>query len=135
MGQPLPEVTDAETAVLQRLWDHGPASVRRLRDALYPGGGPSEHATVHKLLERLEAKGYVQRERSDGLLVFQATVERDEVLGRQIEALLNKMGGGSLQPLLTNLVRGKRVSADELRELLALVEALERKKKAKRGRG
>jgi predicted transcriptional regulator len=135
MAQSLPEVTDAETAVLQRLWERGPASVRRLRDALYPGGGPSEHATVHKLLERLEVKGYVQRERSGGLLAFRAVVERDEVIGRQIEALLNKMGGGSLQPLLTNLVRGKRVSADDLRELLALVEDLEHKKKAKRGRG
>src|SRR5947209_19758349 len=99
------DVTDAEVAVLQRLWDAGPASVRRLRDALYPGGGPSEHATVHKLLERLEAKGYVQRERIGGLLVFRAIVERDEILGVQIDALPNKTGGGSLQPLLTDLVR------------------------------
>src|SRR6266567_2513865 len=96
------DVTDAEVAVLQRLWDAGPATVRRLRDALYPGGGPSEHATVHKLLERLETKGYVGRTRADGALVFTALVERDEVLGRQLEALLDKMGGGSLQPLLTN---------------------------------
>ena len=135
MGQPLPEVTDAESAVLQRSWDEGPASVRQLRDALYPGGGPSEHATVHKLLERLEIKGYVQRQRSRGTLAFRAVVQREEALGRQIEALLHKMGGGSLQPLLTSLVRGQRVSADQLRELLALVEDLERKKKAKRKRG
>jgi|SRR5262245_8482489 len=135
MRQPLPEVTDAEAAVLHRLWERGSASVRQLRDALYPGGGPSEHATVHKLLERLESKGYVQRERSAGALVFRSIVEREEVLGSRIETLLNKMGGGSLQPLLTSLVRVKRVSADELRELLALVEDLERKKKSKRERG
>src|SRR5262249_32195078 len=45
MDHPLPDVTDAEAAILQRLWDAGPATVRQLRDALYPGGGPSEHAT------------------------------------------------------------------------------------------
>jgi predicted transcriptional regulator len=134
MGHEFPDVTDAEVAVLQRLWDEGPATVRRLRDALYPGGGPSEHATVHKLLERLETKGYVGRKRADGALVFAALIERDEVLGQQLEALLDKMGGGSLQPLLTNLVRVKRVTADELRELLALVEKLDdEKKKSNRG--
>ncbi|HEV3236907.1 MAG TPA: BlaI/MecI/CopY family transcriptional regulator [Gemmataceae bacterium] len=134
MGHELPDVTDAEVAVLQRLWDAGPATVRRLRDALYPGGGPSEHATVHKLLERLETKGYVGRKRADGALVFDALIERDEVLGRQLEALLDRMGGGSLQPLLTNLVRVKRVTADELRELLALVETLGNEKKGKKDR-
>lgn len=135
MEPALPDVTDAEGAVLQRLWDAGPATVRQLRDTLYPGGGASEHATVHKLLERLEAKGYVGRARAGGALVFRALVERDAALGRQLEALLDKMCGGSLQPLLTNLVRVKRVTADELRELLALVEELERKKKPKRDRG
>ncbi|MFL5245872.1 MAG: BlaI/MecI/CopY family transcriptional regulator [Gemmataceae bacterium] len=135
MGHELPDVTDAEVAVLQRLWDAGPATVRRLRDALYPGGGASEHATVHKLLERLETKGYVGRKRKDGALVFVSLIGRDEVLGRQLEALLDRMGGGSLQPLLTNLVRVKRVTADELRELLALVETLEAAKKAKKDRG
>jgi BlaI family penicillinase repressor len=134
MGNEWPDVTDAEVAVLQRLWDAGPATVRLLRDALYPGGGPSEHATVHKLLERLEAKGYVGRKRANGALVFDAMIERDEVLGRQLEALLDKMGGGSLQPLLTNLVRVKRVTAEELRELLALVEELNGEKKVKKDR-
>ncbi|HMF12422.1 MAG TPA: BlaI/MecI/CopY family transcriptional regulator [Gemmataceae bacterium] len=134
MDHDLPDVTDAEAAVLQRLWDAGPATARRLRDALYPGGGPSEHATVHKLLDRLEAKGYVGRARVDGALLFRAVVERDQALGRKIAALLDKLAGGSLQPLLTNLVRVKRVTADDLRELLAFVEDLERKKKSKRDR-
>jgi predicted transcriptional regulator len=132
MDYALPDVTDAEAAVLQRLWDRGPATVRQLREVLYPAGGASAHATVHKLLERLDAKGYVGRKREDGTLVFRAVVARDEALGGQIEALLNKLAGGSLQPLLTNLVRVQRVTADELRELLTLVEDLERKKKSKR---
>jgi predicted transcriptional regulator len=135
MDHTLPDVTDAEAAVLQRLWDTGPATVRQLREALYPAGGASAHATVHKLLERLVAKGYVGRQREDGTLVFRAVVERDEALGGQIGALLNKLAGGSLQPLLTNLVRIQRVTSEELRELLMLVEELERKKKTKRERG
>ena len=32
------KVTDAELAVLQALWERGPATVRQLTDAVYPGG-------------------------------------------------------------------------------------------------
>src|SRR5207302_8013544 len=124
MDQTLPNVTDAEWSVLQLLWEKGPASVRRLTEVLYPKGGPSEYATVHKLLERLEAKGYVLRDRSGGVYVFRAAIDRDAVIGQQLETLVAKMCGGSLQPLLTNLVRAKHLKPAELRELLELVDRL-----------
>jgi predicted transcriptional regulator len=135
MARTLPNVTDAEWAVLQLLWDQGPATIRRLADVLYPKGGPSEYATVHKLLERLEGKGYVRRERRGGVYEVRAAVERDRVIGQQLEALVEKMCGGSLQPLLTNLVRARHLTAEELRELLDLVDSLAAKGKPKKERG
>ena len=135
MARTLPNVTDAEWAVLQLLWDQGPATIRRLADVLYPKGGPSEYATVHKLLERLEGKGYVRRERRGGVYEVRAAVERDRVIGQQLEALVEKMCGGSLQPLLTTLVRARHLTAEELRELLDLVDSLAAKGKPKKERG
>jgi BlaI family penicillinase repressor len=132
MARTSPHITDAEWAVLELLWDQDQLSVRQLMDVLYPKGGASEYATVHKLLERLEAKKYVQRQRVGGVFLFQAAVPRDEVVGRQLEALVDKMCGGSLQPLLTNLIRVKRLTAQELRDLLALVDSLDRKDKKKK---
>src|SRR5438445_13464591 len=114
MGRSLPKVTDTEWSVLQLLWDRGPCTVRQLADVLYPKGGPSEYATVHKLLGRLEAKGYIRRGREGGANVVRAAIERDEAVGRQLEALAHKTSGGSLQVLLTNLVRAKRLSAEGL---------------------
>src|SRR5690242_13526232 len=133
MGRTFPDITDAEWAVLQQLWGQGPAMIRRLADVLYPKGGASEYATVHRLLERLEAKGYVRRERQAGGYVFRAALDRDQVLGRQLETLVEKMCGGSLRPLLSNLVRVKRLNPEELRELLALVESLDPKPKPNGG--
>jgi BlaI family transcriptional regulator, penicillinase repressor len=129
MGRNLPHIPDAELAVLQLLWQRGPSPVRQLADALYPGGGPSEYATAHRLLERLEAKGYVGRDKAAGVYVFRAALDREAVLGQQLEALVERMGGGSLQPLLSTLVKSKRLTAAELRELLALVEKPPRPKK------
>jgi predicted transcriptional regulator len=135
MGSNPPHVTDAEWPVLELLWERGPATVRQLTDVLYPRGGPSEYATVHKFLERLEAKDLVRRDRTGGVQVFRAAVDRDDLIGRQLEALVEKMCGGSLQPLLTNLIRVKRLTPAELRELLALVDILDPKSRRKKDRG
>jgi predicted transcriptional regulator len=125
MGRTLPTITDAEWAVLQLLWERGPSTVRQLTDVLYPRGGASEFATVHRLLERLETKDHVRRERGGTAFVFHPVRPRDDVVGQQLEVLLDKLCGGSLQPLLSNLVRNRRLSADELRDLLALVDEAE----------
>ena len=127
-------VTDAEWSLLDVLWNQGPATVRHLTEVLYPSGGASEHGTVYKLLERLEAKGCVKRDRSGGVYEFRPAVARDDVIGRELEALVEKMCGGSLQPLLSNLVRVKRLTPAELRELLAMVDSLDPKSKPKKDR-
>jgi predicted transcriptional regulator len=129
------DVTDTELALLQQLWEHGPATVRQLTDALYPGGRASHVATVYKLLERLEAKDCVRRERRDGTYLFRAAIGRDDVIGRRLEDLVEKLCGGSLQPLLSHLVRVKRLTAEELQELLALVDELDAQAKRKSKRG
>jgi BlaI family transcriptional regulator, penicillinase repressor len=118
------KVPAAELAVLQVLWERGPATVRQLSDAVYPGGGSAQYGTVHKLLERLESKNYVKRERRGRKHLFLPTVGRDELLGRELEALVDKMCGGSLQPLLSHLIRVKGLTPEELHELLVLIEKL-----------
>src|SRR5262245_35866901 len=128
------KVTDAELAVLQLLWDQGAASVRQLTDALYPGGGASEYGTVHKLLERLEGKGCVRRKRGEGAYLYQPAIGRDELIGRELEELVDKMCGGSLQPLLSNLVRIKGLTAAEIDELRAFVAKMGREQRSERGR-
>ena len=123
------DVTDAELAVLQELWERGSATIRQLADALYPGGSAAQYATVQKLLERLEAKGYVRRDRSASVHVFAAAVGRDELIGRRLRDVAEKLCGGSLTPLLTHLMRTRRLSARERQELRALIDGLDTKGK------
>jgi predicted transcriptional regulator len=120
------DLPDAELAVLQVLWERGPATIRQLTDVLYPKGTDAHYATVQKLLDRLEAKECVVRDRSSWAHIFRAKIDRDELIGRRLEAVAEKLCGGSLTPLLTNLVRSKRLSAKERRELRALMDQLER---------
>jgi BlaI family penicillinase repressor len=125
MRRDTPELPDAELAVLQQLWDRGPATIRQLTDALYPDSTDAYYATVQKLLERLEAKGCVRRDRRALAHVFDAVVDRDHIIGRRLEAMAEKLCGGSLTPLLTNLVRSKRLTPRERREIRKLMDELD----------
>ena len=126
------DITDAELGVLQVLWDHGPSTIRQLTDALYPEGGVAQYATVQKLLERLEAKGCVRRDRGAAVHVFAADIRRDELIGRRLRAVAEKLCGGSLTSLLTHLVQTTRLSARERQELRDLIDELDKPKKTPR---
>jgi predicted transcriptional regulator len=121
------DVTDTELSILQALWNRQPATIRQLTDLLYPGGGQAHYATVQKLLDRLEAKGCVVRRRNQTPHVFEATIGRDELIGRKLEDVAEKLCGGSLTPLLTHLVRARRLSSRQRQELRDLIDALDAK--------
>ncbi len=120
------DLPDAELAVLQMLWERGPSTIRQLTDALYPSGSDAHYATVQKLLERLESKGCVGRDRSSWAHIFKATMGRDELIGHRLQAVAEKLCGGSLTPLLTNLVRSKRLTPKERREIRKLMDELDK---------
>ena len=119
---PLRKVTNTELSLLDRLWERGKATIRELTDALYPGGGTAQYATVQKLLERLEAKGYVRRDRSRRAHVFWAKIGRQEFLGEVFQDLAQKVCGGSVTPLFSSLLATARLSREERRAMRRFVE-------------
>lgn len=117
-------LADAELAVMQFLWEQGKQTARQIRESLYGEDTASNNATVQKLLARLEQKGYVQRDRSQFVHSFKAAVSRPQYSNRQIESLAAKLTGGSLVPLISHLVEGKKLSAQERREIRELLDGL-----------
>ena len=132
MARTAQDVTDTELAILQVLWNQGPCTRRQITDVLYPRGGPAQYATVQKLLERLEAKGFVAaKNRGQGVLTFTVSVDRDELISRKLQEMAEKLCGGSMTPLLMNLVRAQPLTDRQLDELRSFVEDLRRKSKRK----
>ena len=126
-----PDVTDAELAVMEVLWG-APATIRGIRDKLYPRGGVAHYKTVQKLLERLQAKRYVLRDADQVAHLFSAAVPREELIGRRLAAMADELCGGSLSPLISGLVHTRRpLRQKEIDELRALVDRLDRSRRRK----
>ena len=121
MTRPPEDVPESELAVLQVLWQHAEATRRHIVDRLYPRGGPADFTTVQKLLERLEKRGLVRRGGNERQRTYTATRSRDELLSLRLEDLADRLGGGSLMPLVLNLVKTRPLTQGELAELRAFV--------------
>jgi BlaI family penicillinase repressor len=122
MPSPVPHATDAELAILKLLWEREPLTAREIREELYPEGSPSDQATVQKLVQRLEQKQLVARDRRSFAHSFRATITREELAGNQLEALAEKLTDGSLVPFLLHAVSAKKLSADERSEIRRLLD-------------
>jgi len=122
MSRSFQDVTETELAVMQVLWERGAVTVRQVVDRLYPGGSPSAPPTVQKLLERLEAKGYVARDRSGHVQTFRATIDRPALITLRLRGLAEELCDGSLTSLLTYLVQAEGLDANQRKALRKLVD-------------
>jgi predicted transcriptional regulator len=122
MGSRPIRLTDAEFAVLEPLWQSGGQTIRQLTAMLYPQQSVSDYATVQKLLERLEAKGCVRRDRSRQAHLFHAAVGREELIDDELRKIADRMCDGSLVPVLNQLVRRTRLSKQERDKLRSLLD-------------
>ena len=127
MARKAQDVTEAELAILEKLWDEGPSSVRNLAIALYGSPSTSNTATVQKLLGRLESKGCVSRDQSVWPRLFRPSLERAELISRRLQITADELCEGSLGPLLTHLVQTGTLSRAERSKLKSLLVELDLK--------
>ncbi|MCD4750006.1 MAG: BlaI/MecI/CopY family transcriptional regulator [Thermoanaerobaculales bacterium] len=121
-------ISETELALLRLLWKSGPSTIRELTDQLYPAGSHSEYATVQSLLDRLEAKNCVRREKQGRVNVFTATISRTELVSRRLRETADALCDGSMAPLLSHLVRVSDPTPEEAEALERLVKRLSRER-------
>ena len=125
MARKAQDVTEAELAILEQLWERGPSNVRDLAVVLYGSASTSNTATVQKLLGRLESKSCVARDQSVWPRLFRPAIEREELIGRRLQITADELCEGSLGPLLTHLVQQGSLSRSDRTKLKSLLEKLD----------
>ncbi len=107
---------------MELLWENEQLTAREIREQLYPNASKAQHGTVQRLLQRLEDKGFVQRDRNLAVHLFAARISRQAYAGAQLENLAEKLTGGSLAPLLTHFVEERRLSKREINRLRKILD-------------
>lgn len=116
--------TDAELGILRALWQHGPATVRQVQEALNVRR-PTGYTTVLKLLQIMTEKGLVERDESQRTHVYRARLTRSETQQQLVGDLLDKAFGGSASQLVMQALASKPASSDELAQIRQLLDQIE----------
>jgi predicted transcriptional regulator len=125
MPRPRSIVTDAELSVLEHLWEHGSSIVREIAFGLYSENTPAYHATVNSLLEQLETKKYVSRDRSGFAHQFTATIERSDLVRSQLQEIADSHFDGAMAPMLLSLVEKVKLGRRDREAIRKIIDKIQ----------
>ncbi len=114
------QLTPKEEELMQLLWEHGPILISKLVE-LYPDPKPHFN-TVSTVMRRLEGKGFVGHDEVAGSFHYYAIARKEDFRKRSFGNFIKNYFGGSYYGAVSALVEDEKISAEELRELLELVE-------------
>lgn len=118
-------ISGTELEVLKVLWEHGAGTVREVDAHLRRNQRRWAYTTVQTLLQRLENKGYVTRDKSEFAHVFSAAVSRDRLLHERLDDLADQLCDGTAVPLMLALVEKQDFSPEDLQRFRGLLDRLE----------
>ena len=121
----VPRLAEGELEILQMLWREGAVSILEAKQAL---DLPIGYTTVQTRLNRLVKKGLVKQNRGRPGR-YEALVTQKEVHAKDLDTLVDRVCEGRVAPLVAHLVNRNEVTADELRELKALIKEVEQRNK------
>ena len=133
-GAAVPQpLASSELAVMNLIWEiNDRLTAREIREALYPDETKSQHGTVQRLLQRLEEKGFVHRDKSLPVHFFSAAISRESYAGQQLENLADRLTSGSIAPLITHLVEHNKISPADIERIRSALD--QHKKNARKGK-
>lgn len=113
-------LTEKESEIMNILWDHGSLFVREMLE-YYPEPRPHFN-TVATTVRILESKGYVEHEVLGTSHRFKAIVERKKLSSRSLADVIRNYFGNSYKMAVSALVEEEKISVDELKEIVDLIE-------------
>jgi len=112
---------------MDQLWANGTQSADQIRKAVLPARQLSD-STIRTVLRRLEAKGLIVRESSDGRYVYRGVKARAAVAMTAVRALADRFYSGSMRSLLVGMVEEKVIKPEELQAITKQVEEAEKRR-------
>ncbi|MEO8206011.1 MAG: BlaI/MecI/CopY family transcriptional regulator [Chthoniobacterales bacterium] len=120
------KISEAEWEVMKVIWRQSPLSALEVADKL--NKKPAWHPkTVKTLINRLVKKGVLGYEKVGRIHLFSPRLSESQCVLNESESFLDRIFGGSLQPMVAQLVKHRKLSAADIEELQKILRGKDRK--------
>lgn len=111
-------LTDQEEKVMKVFWQQ---EVRRIKEVLeYMEEPIPPYTTIASTVGKLEEKGYLKGKKKTNRYEYKALVTADEYSQHTVSSLIDLTGG--YKDLVQQFVSSSKLSTDELKEIIELIE-------------
>lgn len=114
------KLTEKETEIMQILWRRGDLSVREMLEE-YPEPRPHFN-TVSTTVRILEQKGHVAHREAGGGYRYYPLSKIEDFRERSLAEVVRNYFGNSYRSAVSALVEDEKISVDELRELIDMID-------------
>ena len=118
--RPSSGLTDRELEIMTIFWTKGPLYVRDMLE-FFPEPRPHVN-TVSTIVRILEEKGHVAHNNISGSHQYYAVTPQDEYRKKSMGRIVSDFFNNSYKMAVSALVEEEKVSVDELREIIDMIE-------------
>ena len=108
-------LTKAEEEIMQLIWDHGPSTVSGL--IAHMGAPKPPHSSISSIVRILEKKGFVDHKAYGRTYEYFPVILKSDYSKFSLKKLVSQYFEGSMNELVSFLVKEDDISLDDLKEL------------------
>jgi|SRR5438552_18213085 len=109
-------LTPQELEIMKVVWSRQTATVRDVYEDLRARRRIA-YTTVMTMMNVLERKGHLKKRAEGRSFLYQSVRPKRQVVGAMVREFLDRVFGGSAEPLLVQLVQDRRLTERDLAEL------------------
>jgi len=118
------KLSDAEWHLMNALWEDYPATARDIMNRLDKEIHWA-YTTVKTMLSRLVFKKAISEEKKGNTSFYTPLVSQKKAQRNALRTLVDKVLGGTVEPIMHYLVEEKRISAEERHKLIQLLKYMD----------
>lgn len=126
------KLTPVEWEIMEAVWELGGSpSVREVLEHAFPAGDKA-YTTVQTIMNTLEKKGMLSREKKGLVNFYTPTRTREDMVKKEMTSVVSTIFDGSMPALANYLIKSGGLSAEEIEEIKKQLNSRARELKRKK---
>jgi BlaI family penicillinase repressor len=114
------KLTIQEEEAMQAIWECNGGFIKDFLDAIPEPKPP--YTTLASTVKNLERKGYLSAEKIGNTIKYMAAIKQEDYKKRFMSGVVSNYFQNSYKELVTFFAREKNISAEDLKEIINLIE-------------